>query len=258
MLSALIYLYTNLSFATNASRLKLTRGGHIYGVYFRSFSKKLGDIVSTFFDYFSALFCYMSFVVMCGGFGATLEQQWGIPAQIGAFGLALLVIATTILGLNGILRVLSIIGPVIICAISFVAIVSAFTGVENYSENLAKIDSGLYADKMIQVGSGNPVYAAVSYGGFVVLWFAAFLAEIGAKNELACVNRGMALSSIFIFGTASICCIALISYADTIAGTDIPLLILTSQISPTFAQIFAVIICMGIYTSAPPLLWTGI
>ena len=57
---------------------------------------------------------------------------------------------------------------------------------------------------MKQVGNGNPFLSGASYGGFVILWFAAFLAEIGAKNKLEDVNIGTILSAIFIFGTAAV------------------------------------------------------
>ena len=56
-----IYIYTNLSFATNGSRLKIARGGDIFGIYCGVFGKKFGKIAAVFFDYFSAFFCYMSF-----------------------------------------------------------------------------------------------------------------------------------------------------------------------------------------------------
>ena len=42
------------------------------------------------------------------------------------------------------------------------------------------------------------------------------------------------------------------------AAADIPALVLAGQISPILAQVFAIIICAGIYTSAVPLLWTGV
>lgn len=120
------------------------------------------------------------------------------------------------------------------------------------------IDSGTYSQGIEQVGNGNPFLSGASYGGFVVLWFAAFLAEIGAKNKLSEVNFGTLLSMIFIFGTAAICCVALIGHIDITAAADIPALVLAEQISPILAQVFAIIICAGIYTSAVPLLWTGI
>ena len=142
--------------------------------------------------------------------------------------------------------------------ILLVAGIMAFTGRNELSTNLAAIDSGAYRDVIKQVGGGKPIASGASYGGFVVLWFAAFLSEIGAKNRLKQVNIGMLLSTVFIFGSAALCCIALIGHIDITAVADIPALILAGQISPILAQAFAVIICAGIYTSAVPLLWTGV
>lgn len=255
---AIIYVYTNISFATNGNRLGLKRGGDIYETYCGVFGKKFGKAASVFFDYFSALFCYMSFVVMCGGASSTVAQQWGLPSGVGAVALTILVIITVIFGLDGILKALSKIGPVIIIMILLVSIITAITGIPHLTANMAAVDAGTYADVMKQVGNGNPIASGASYGGFVILWFAAFLAEIGAKNKLREVNAGMGLSALFIFGAASICCLALIGHIDVTAAADIPALVLAAQISPIIAQIFAIVICAGIYTSAVPLLWTGV
>lgn len=255
---AIIYVYTNISFATNGNRLGLKRGGDIYETYCSVFGKKFGKAASVFFDYFSALFCYMSFVVMCGGASSTVAQQWGLPSGVGAVALTMLVIITVIFGLDGILKALSKIGPVIIIMILLVSIITAITGIPHLTANMAAVDAGTYADVMKQVGNGNPIASGASYGGFVILWFAAFLAEIGAKNKLREVNAGMGLSALFIFGAASICCLALIGHIDVTAAADIPALVLAAQISPIIAQIFAIVICAGIYTSAVPLLWTGV
>lgn len=255
---AIIYVYTNISFATNGNRLGLKRGGDIYETYCSVFGKKFGKAASVFFDYFSALFCYMSFVVMCGGASSTVAQQWGLPSGVGAVALTILVIITVIFGLDGILKALSKIGPVIIIMILLVSIITAITGIPHLTANMAAVDAGTYADVIKQVGNGNPIASGASYGGFVILWFAAFLAEIGAKNKLREVNAGMGLSALFIFGAASICCLALIGHIDVTAAADIPALVLAAQISPIIAQIFAIVICAGIYTSAVPLLWTGV
>lgn len=258
LVTAIIYIYTNISFATNGNRLQLSRGGDIYEVYCSCFGKRFGKIASVFLDWFSALFCYMSFVVMCGGANSTLSQQWGVTKGIGAVALTILVVITVIFGLNGIVNSLSKIGPVIVIMILIVSGFTAIMGVPYLNGNFAKVDSGIYVDIMAQVGDGNPFLSGASYGGFVILWFAAFLAELGAKNKLNEVNKGMLLSALFIFGAAILCCIALIGNIDEVAAADIPALILASKISPWLAQIFAIIICAGIYTSAVPLLWTGV
>ena len=146
----------------------------------------------------------------------------------------------------------------IIVTILIVAIISMITGISDLSDNMRDVDAGKYINIMKQVGNGNPISSGASYGGFVILWFASFLAEIGAKNKLKNVNKGMGLSTVFIFGAAILCCLALLGHIDITANADIPALVLAEKISPILAQFFAVIICIGIYTSAVPLLWTGV
>ena len=193
-----------------------------------------------------------------GGASSTATQQWGLPAGVGAIILTILVIITVIFGLEGIIKTLSKAAPAIIFMIVLVSITTAITGIGDFQSNIAAVDAGKYSDVMKQIGNGNPFFSGASYGGFTILWFAAFLAEVGAKNKLSEVNYGMLLSTIFIFGTSSICCIALIGHIEETAIADIPALILAAKISPVLSQIFAIIICACIYTSAVPLLWTGV
>lgn len=249
LVAAVIYVYTNISFINNGNRLHLTRGGDIYQAY-------CGKWIGMFFDFFSAIFCYMSFVVMCGGANSTCMEQWGLPNGAGAVILAAAAIITVVFGLNGVVKALKVVGPIIILLIIFIACWTAISGWGNFSEGLAAVDSGKY--EITQVGDGNPFASGASYGGFVILWFAAFLAEIGAKNSVKNVNKGMLLSTIAIFGVAAICCIALIGHIDTTWDAGVPALVLAHSIHPVFATLYAVIIFLGIYSSACPLLWTGI
>lgn len=152
IVTAIIYVYTNLSFATNGSRLCLERGGDIYKIYCKVLGSRLGKLTAAFFDYFSALFCFMSFVVMCGGANSTLTQQWGLPFGVGAVILTGMVVATVVFGLQGIVQVLGKIGPVIIAMILLVSSITALTGWGDFQINLLKIDLGSFKDVMEQVG----------------------------------------------------------------------------------------------------------
>lgn len=118
------------------------------------------------------------------------------------------------------------------------------------------VDSGKY--EITQVGDGNPFASGASYGGFVILWFAAFLSKIGANHDKKEVNIGMLLSTLAIFAAAAVCCVALIANIDSTWNVGIPALVLAKSIHPFLATVFTVIIFFGIYTSACPLLWTGI
>ncbi len=175
---------------------------------------------------------------------------------MGAIILTLAVVATVIMDLDGILKVLNKIGPIIIVTILAIAVISTLRPVEPFQSGLLKIDSGNY--EIAQVGNNNPVASGVSYAGFVILWFAPFISEIGSQNKLGDVNKGMLLSAVAIFGTATICCIALIANIDITWNVGIPALALAKKINPLFAVFFAIIIFLGIYTTAVPLLWAGI
>lgn len=252
-----VYLYTNFSFATNGNRLKLDRGGDIYTAY-------CGKYIGKFFDWFAAFFCYMCFIVMCGGANSTLIELFGlygitVPNGVGAVILTVLVVITGVFGLKGILNALGKLGPVIIVCIIIVCTISCFNVPAGSLEaGMAAVDSGQYSEVMKQVGGGNPWASGASYAGFVILWFAAFIAEIGARNDLKEVNIGMALSIIFIALTAAVASIALISHISEVSGAAIPVLFLANAISPAFAIVLAVIIFTGIYTTSVPLLWTGV
>lgn len=246
-----IYIYTNLSFATNGARMKLARGGDIYRVY-------TGKYIGAFFDVFAAVFSYMCFIVMCGGANSTAAQQWGLPNGVGAVVLTVVVVATAVFGLNGILNALGKIGPVIILLILATATITMVQNFGSIGDGLARLDAGEFSSTIKQIGGGNPFASGASYAGFVILWFAAFLSEIGAQNRLKEVNTGMLLSALAIMAATIICCLALASQIDVSAAAAVPSLVLAAAINPIFAQIFAVIIFCGIYTTAVPLLWTGI
>ncbi len=247
--AAIIYVYTNMSFINNGNRLNLKKGSDIYEVY-------CGKWIGKFYRHFSALFCYMSFVVMCGGASSTCMEQWGLPNGVGAVILAILVVITVVKGLNSIVKTLGFLGPVIIVLIIIVSLFSAINGWENIGAGFEAIDTQKY--EIIKVGGGNPIASGVSYGGFVILWFAAFLAGIGSRHDKKEVNIGMLISTIGIFGVSAICCLALIANIEITWNAGVPALALANNIHPFLATVFAVIIFIGIYTSACPLLWTGI
>ncbi len=248
-MAAIIYAYTNRSFVINGNKYQTLNGGDIYAVY-------CGKYIGKVFECFAALICYMSFIVMCGGANSTAIEQWGLPNGVGAIILTAMVVGTVVLGLESMLKYLKNLGYVIIAFILVIVIATIIISGSSFPEGLAAIDAHQY--EIVQIGGGNPWSAGISYGGFVILWFATFMSEIGAKHDLKEVNRGMLLSTIVIFGIAIFCSIALISCIDVTWNVGVPSLVLANQIHPWLAIVFAFIIFLALYTSAIPLLWTGI
>lgn len=258
IVAALIYIYTNISFAVNSSRLGLTRGGQIFEKYFSCFGGEIATIGGAIFDWFSALFCFMCYIVMCGGANSVFSQQYDLQQGAGSLILCALVIVTVVFGLDYIVKKLSKYSVIIIGFILLVSMTSVFCSSNNYLSNINQIDLGYYANIITQIGNGNPLISGLSYGGFVILWFAAFIAEISNKNKLNNVTKGIVLSAIFIFLTSAFCCFSLICNISDIASADIPALVLANNISPLFSLLFSAIIFIGIFTTAVPLLWTWI
>ena len=73
-----------------------------------------GKYVGTFCDYYSTLFCYMSFFVMVGGASSTLHQEYGLPAWVGGVVLTALAVITVVGGLNSMVDAIGAVGPVIV------------------------------------------------------------------------------------------------------------------------------------------------
>lgn len=69
---------------------------------------------------------------------------------------------------------------------------------------------------------------------------------------------GMLMSAVAIFSVSAVCCIALIANIDLAWNASVPALALAYTIHPWLAEVFAITIFIGIYTSACPLLWIGI
>ena len=195
----------------------------------------------------------MCFIVMCSSANSTATEQWGLPKGVGSAILASAVVITAVFGLDGIINALGKLGPVIIVLILIVSATSLFTALPHLAEGFKAIDAGTYDIK--QVGGGNPFLSGASYGGFVILWFASFLAEIGARNNIKEVNKGMVASTIAIFSVSALCCMALIANISEVWNMDVPALALAASISPALALVFAVVIFCGLYTTALPLLW---
>lgn len=252
---SIIYLYTNFSFATVGSRVNVSRGGEIYEHY-------CGKYLGIAFDWFCSIYCYICFFVMCGGANSTLTQLFGffgidMPNGVGAVIITVTAIATVIFGLDGIVNALGKLGPIIVILILVVAGWTVIANIGGYAQGITDMEA-LVADGTVAKVGSNPISAALSYSGFVIMWFAAFMSELGAKNKLKEVNAGVVCSIIAIAAAAILCSIALICTANWSCVQPIPSLEMAMHIHPIFGVLFAIIVFCGIYTTSVPLLWTGI
>lgn len=257
---AIAFLYYNFNFAKAGAEQKFERGNDVYKHF-------CGKYVGTFCDYYSTLFCYMSFWVMIGGAASTLHQEYGLPTWVGAVVLTALTILTVVGGLNSLVDAIGIVGPIIVVLCIAIGLITCIRDGANIAAGLDIIREGAYegaaAGETIKNAGANWLISGLSYAGFVLLWFASFTAALGAKNKKKELNYGI------IGGTIAVCiAIGLVSFAQIaninapmangeayVWNADIPNLILAMKIWKPFSAIFAIVVFAGIYTTAVPLLY---
>ena len=240
-----LFLYVGVSFISAGYEEQFPNGKDIFRYY-------CGRYLGAFFEWFSVVFIYMSFIVMIAGAGAAGREQFGLPVWAGGVLMGVLAVCTVVLGLNRIVDVIGLIGP----AIVVLAIFLGFMGIQMNFEALANVDEVLPSLNLMKV-SDNWFMAAFSYVGFCMMWLAAFLASTGKTANSKAEARWGAVLGAFLFSLAVlVMMLGLMANLKDIAGSDIPSLVLANKLSPALGYVFSVVIFAGIYTTAVPLLWT--
>lgn len=242
----ILFLYVGGEFITAGFREKFEKPSRIFQYYG-------GKWIGGAYDIFTILFCFMSYVVMIGGAGATLNEQYGLPVWVGGVAMMILAGITVIMGLSGIVDVIGRIGPVIVVIAIFLGLSAVFRDGSQITVGANLIKTGQV--KVLQAGT-NWFTAASSYAGFCFLWLAAFLAGVG--KQAGSKREAILGSTIGAIGFVAACVAmmyGLLTAIPEVAGRQIPALVLAVKLQPWFANIFSIIIIAGIFTTAVPLLW---
>ena len=166
--------------------------------------------------------------------------------------MAVAVAFTVILGLSRIVQIIGKIGPIkaaLFITIGLYAIIYHFGDITAANKIIPEM--GLLK------ASPNWVIAALSYVGFCMLWLGAFLASLGKEsNSRREAKLGAAYGAVFFCIALAIVMLGLMSVIHQVAGAQIPSLYLAESLDPSVATAFSVIIVIGVYAAAVPLLWT--
>lgn len=254
------FLYYNFNFAKAGAEQKFEKGNDVYKYF-------CGKYVGTFCDYYSTLFCYMSFFVMVGGASSTLHQEYGLPAWVGGVILTALAVLTVVGGLNSMVDAIGAVGPVIVVLCIAIGIITLVRDGGDIGAGLDIIKNAVYEGaangETVKSAGSNWLVSGLSYAGFVLLWFASFTAALGSKNKKKDLNYGIIGGTIAVCVAIALVCFGQIANINTpleggstyVWNADIPNLILAMKIWKPFSAIFAIVVFAGIYTTAVPLLY---
>lgn len=211
-----------------------------------------GKYLGTFFEWFAQMFIFIIFVVMISGAGATLTEYYGLNIVVGRMIMASLALFTVLMGLNKMVKILGLIGPVII---GLVLLIGGTSFITNF-------DGFLQAGQIIKTidvpkATSSWIYSGFVYAAFVVLAAVPFLSSIG-KNETNRKNviLGGVLGGVSVVAAVLVINLGILSNIEIAYTKDIPTLFLADQISPIFGIFFSIVLLAGIYSTATPMLWT--
>lgn len=251
LLTLILLMYVCSSFLVVGYNERFEKGNDIFKYY-------CGEKLGTCFDYFSTIFCFLSFVVMVAGAAATMNQHYNVSPVWGGLIIVVLAFLTVTRGLSEIVEIVGKVGPAIVTISIVLGIISVLKNYANLDHQTVTPALELLESSGKLVKASSKWYlAAFSYVGFCMLWLAGFLAALGTKAQSSLEAKAGGVIGALMFSLAVIVvALGLLSSISVTAGTQIPMLYLANHVHPIFTSIFALIIMAGIYTTAVPLLWS--
>ncbi|WP_131040442.1 hypothetical protein [Clostridioides difficile] len=245
IISMVLFSWMGASVMSKGKELQLKEPIKIYRVY-------CGKYLGIFFEWFGPLFLFGVFVVMISGAGATLTEYYGLNPFVGRVGMAVVALLTVSLGLDKLSKILGGIGPIIIIFTLLVGGISLAKNIGNIGE-AAQVLSTVKIAKPVP----NAYLSGVIYTTYNTIVVMAFLTGLGAsaanKKEAIC---GGILGGVALMAAAIMMHLAILSDIGNLYSKAIPSLFLADKILPVIGVLFSIILILGIYTTAVPLLWS--
>lgn len=229
---------------------------HVKSADFSSFRFFCGKYVGTFLEWFTILFCFLVGIIMISGAGATFNQYFGLPQFAGSAIMAAIALASALLGMNRIVKVLGSIGPVAIVFLIVIALVALFT---NW-ENLANADAAIAAagDSVVRgVGDSSSwwIVGAVMYVAYNILAGVPFISKMGTE---AASQKEAILGGLFGGVLLGLCAfflnLAMLATYSDVSVQEVPALQFATMISPFVGIVFAIVLLIMIYNTIVPMI----
>ncbi|SFH68024.1 Uncharacterized membrane protein YkvI [Tindallia magadiensis] len=218
------------------------------------FSHYCGRKIGFFFEWFVPILMLMVFSMMISAAGATFHEHYGLHPSFGRMIVALFTLATVLLGIKGLVRIVGSIAPAFICLtilMSLSSIIANPEGIRASSQKLMSID--------VPSAYQHWFISGFMYASFLMVGFMPFTTEIGkqANSKKETILGGL-FGGVFFLTGAMILSTGLLVVIDQVYYRQIPSLAMASASLPLLASIFAVLMVAGIYTASVSMLWTSV
>ncbi|NMM65323.1 hypothetical protein HBE96_22355 [Clostridium sp. P21] len=215
-----------------------------YDVFEYYCGKALGQV----YTWYNVILIYAIFVVMLAGAGATIHQYYGIQTYIGTGVIAILALGTTLLGVEKLIDIIGVIGPVKIVFVAIVGVAGIIT--LSGQPTLLSEASNLMPTLGFKSASSNWAWSGALYAFLALMVSIPFQVDCGKSAGSVKEARSAALLGTFAFTIAIILLvIAELVYYKLIVGKQVPTLEIANHISPVLGLFFSVLIVVSIYSA---------
>lgn len=242
VLATALFAFIGMNLTSIGSRLQTT--SHKEVVY-----KVCGKPIGLFVDVLITFFLFGVAVVMFAGAGSIFENQFHIPSIWGSLFMVVLTALTLLLKVDRIIKVISAITPFLVLLVLIIAGYAVFTT----DLSISQLDAIAKEQKS---ASSNWFMGAALYVSYNIAAGAAMLAVMGgAEKDEKIAKWGGIFGGLGLGILILLINVAIFAKIDLIQGTDMPMLVIASQISPFVGFLMSIALLGMIYNTAVGMLY---
>lgn len=208
-----------------------------------------GKYIGTFFDIAVPIYLVGVMSIMIAGGSGILLDYFGVPKLIGATIIAAVVALTYLSGAEKLISIVGSCGLFIIAFLFCVIVYGIVTGDElsQANELAEKYD--------VLTGAPNWWIAPFISISYCVSTSVPFFTSIGATaNSRKEAVLGGICGALLMGGIGVLFITALLANLSDVYNADIPTLVLATRLHPVFGKLYAVLIIIGMYSTATPMM----
>ena len=246
VIALLLYVWFVSVIVEDGRYLQLHNSGKMFNFY-------LGKYIGFVLEWFTPIMLFFVYSMMISASGSTFEEYYGINSNIGRAVMIIASLATVLLGLDKLVKIVGRIAPVLLIVTIIIGIIS----IANNPGGVANADSQLQEVK-VHSNFENWALSGFMYGAYTVTGVVPYLADIGKS---ASTNKKNSLLGGLFGGGAFLIAVMILNFGllaniKVVANLEIPSLYVADSISPVFGAVFSVLLLLGIYTTAVPMMYT--
>ncbi|MEE0741507.1 MAG: hypothetical protein ACLRWH_00585 [Emergencia sp.] len=246
IIALVLYSWFVATIVEDGRHLRLNNSGKMFNFYL---GKHLGFVL----EWFTPIMLFFVYSMMISGAGSTFEEYYGVDGNIGRGLMIVASLGTVLLGLNKLVKIVGYIAPVLLV----ITIVIGILSIVNNPAGIAEADQNLQTVE-VRANFGNWALSGLMYAAYTVTGVVPYLADIGkstASNRKNAIFGGIFGGGAFLIAVM-ILNFGLLANILDVYNLEIPSLFVAASISPVFGDVFSILLLLGIYTTAVPMLYT--